>query len=762
MKKYIHKGISLVLVMTMSACCLTGCGGSKTEKNSAGKEDIEAETKVNEKDVEALLNSKIGDGADTEKKETVFVEMKADGTIAKTTVSDVLKVSDKDNISDISNLDNIKNLNGDEGFTFDNGKLIWENKGEDISYQGTTTENPPLNVNITYYLDGEKIVPEQLAGKSGNIKIVYEYINNSESEDKFVPFIALTGMILGDNFTNIEVENGKLLNYDETNIVIGYGAPGFQDYFLSEVNNAEDYVKDIDIPESFSVTADVTDFKMDMALTVATSDIGDMNLEDTLDFSDIEEKMHELTDGTNQLEKGAGDLQSGAGDLKIGAVKIDKGAKDIAKYTADLYLGTTKLLSSYENFDKALLSGVKSANKGAEKLYQGTKSVKSAAKQLDSGAKSLNSGAKSLNSAATKINTGASSLSSGLKSAKAAFEDVKDSKGNVKSQGLKNGSKTLAQGAKTANVGVKELAGTLQGTPDSIQVQIDDVIRQIKTATGGAISSETALNKTVEEINGAVSGGMELSTVLQANNLSTKAYYQLLQAYYSVQTLKSVKSVFEEQISSKASDIKALLEGMNTLENGASTLSTGIGTLYEGITTLNTGAGTLVGGTSQMTDGTKTLSSGTKSLSNGTGKLKTGAGTLNKGMKNLADGTNEMSKKLGTASPQVKNGIKTVDEGAGEISDGAKTLAKGTGTLDTGIVTLFNGTKTLKNGVVKLNQDGISKITGIFGDDAKEVVNVVEDILNNGKEYKSFTGISENMTGSVKFIFKTEEIKSDK
>ena len=89
-------------------------------------------------------------------------------------------------------------------------------------------------------------------------------------------------------------------------------------------------------------------------------------------------------------------------------------------------------------------------------------------------------------------------------------------------------------------------------------------------------------------------------------------------------------------------------------------------------------------------------------------------------------------------------------------------MAKGTGTLDSGIVTLFDGTKTLKNGVIKLNKDGISKITDIFGNDTKEIIDAVEEILNNGKSYQSFSGMNKNMTGSVKFVFKTAEIKADK
>ena len=97
-----------------------------------------------------------------------------------------------------------------------------------------------------------------------------------------------------------------------------------------------------------------------------------------------------------------------------------------------------------------------------------------------------------------------------------------------------------------------------------------------------------------------------------------------------------------------------------------------------------------------------------------------------------------------------------------DSSDGAKTLAGGTKTLGDGMASLFDGAVSLKDGVIKLNKDGISKITDIFGKDAKNAVDEIEDILNNGKDYKSFTGINEDMNGDVKFIFRTSEIKSEK
>ena len=686
MKNYIQKGISLTLVASMVVCGFSGCGTTKTTDNTDKTLGTAKETN-NEANVEALLTGKLGDAKDTDKKETVYVEMNADGTVTKTTVSDVLKVKGKDNISDVSDLTDITNISGDEAFTTDNGKLIWENKGKDISYQGTTTKSAPIDIKVSYYLDDKEISPEDLAGKSGKVKIVYDYTNNSkEVAGNFVPFITLTGMILDDNFSNVTVDNGKVVDYDDNKIVVGYAAPGFKDHLLDTIDKAKDYISDIDIPESVTITADVKDFSMDMALTVATSELGDIDLKDTFDFSDIEEKMDELKDGTDELVNGATKLNNGANELKSGSSKINSGASDIAKYTSTLSDGTKELLGKYSIFNQSLLEALASADDGAGKL-----------------------------------NKGAKDLSSGLATAKAAFEDTK------KSQGLNNGAKALNKGAKEANAGVKQLAQTLQGTPSSIQTQIDGIIAKLNAATGGLISSEKVLNQIVEGINGAVTKGMDLNTVLTAKGLDVNTYYTLLQAYYSVQTLESVKSTFEAQISASAADIQKLLAGMDSLEAGTTSLSSGVTKLYSGIKQLNTGAAT--------------LAKGTADVKSGTGELKS---------------------KIGAASPQIKSGIGTVNSGASQISDGAKTLAAGTKTLDNGIVTLANGTKDLKDGTIKLNKEGISKITEIFGEDTKDAVNKIEDVLNAGKKYNSFSGINSDMSGDVKFIFKTAEIKSEK
>lgn len=794
MKKYIHKSISLILAMSMLTCCLSGCKTTSDNKNTAS-----TETSSDAAGMEALLTSKTGTSSDAEKKETVYVEMEPDGTVTRTTVSNILKISGKSNVNDYSTLDNITNISGDEKFSQDtNGDIIWENKGEDISYQGTTTKSAPIDIKITYYLDNKEISPDELAGKSGKVKIVYDYTNNSEKENKkFIPFLVITGMVLNeDNFSNVQVDNGKIVEHNGSNIVIGYAAPGFKDEMLDSIPNADNYIEDIDIPESFTVTADATDFTMDMTLTAATSDIGDFDLDEAFDLSDTESQMDELQSGADQLADGSVELNDGASKLVKGSDKINSGAKDLSEYTSQMADGTKELNTNYTAFNKAVLDGLKTAGSGVKQLYAGSKDVEKGASDLDAGAKELDKGASDLNTGIKDLDTGAGTLdagaqqlkdgaatldqgakdlAAGITQAKSAFEDAGEN------QGLVTGSAALYEGAKSANAGVKQVVQSMQGTPEAIQNNIDDIIN--KLAPFG-INSAEQLDATVSAINSAVqNSGASLEATIAGTALkTTDNYYSLLNAYYSVHTLEQVKTQLSAQIQESEKNITALLEGMNNLENGASSLNGGINQLYTGIQQLDTGAQNLTTGTStlssgavelkngtsnlktgttKLAEGALTLSQGTTKLSQGASALKTGTTTLKTGIGTLSSGTDTLNTKVGAASPKIKNGISKINDAAKAISKGAGTLSSGTQTLNDGIITLADGTKELKDGAIKLNDEGIKKITDIFGRDAKNAVDTIEDTLNAGKEYSSFSGIADGMSGEVKFIFKTEEINAD-
>lgn len=45
---------------------------------------------------------------------------------------------------------------------------------------GQVNEELPVDVKITYKLDGEEIEPSELAGKSGKVTIRFDYTNNTK------------------------------------------------------------------------------------------------------------------------------------------------------------------------------------------------------------------------------------------------------------------------------------------------------------------------------------------------------------------------------------------------------------------------------------------------------------------------------------------------------------------------------------------------------------------------------------------------------
>ena len=232
------------------------------------------------------------------KEETVYVNAAADGSKTKVTVSDWLKNAGTENVlNDQSDLTGIVNVKGDEKFEQSNGAVTWNTNGKDIYYQGTTEKELPVGVKFTYYLDGKEMAPSELAGKSGKLKIRIDYTNNAKQttkingkkEEIYSPFVMVTGMILPEEkFSNVVIDNGKVISDGARSIVLGVGMPGMRESLGLDEEEASSAVEDIRLPESLEITADVTDFSMDSTFTVALSDLlDDLNLNDTDNLDDV-------------------------------------------------------------------------------------------------------------------------------------------------------------------------------------------------------------------------------------------------------------------------------------------------------------------------------------------------------------------------------------------------------------------------------------------------------------------------------------------
>ena len=270
---------------------------------------------------------------ETDKVESVFVKADPYGNVEKTEVEITLKAKEEGELKDVNKLDNIINTSGDENYKIKDEQIVFENHGSDITYKGTTNKELPVSVNITYYLDNQEISPNELAHKSGHVKMVFNYKNNSSLNNNVqVPFICLTMLMLDeDKFSNVALENGKLINLSGNKIVTLYGEPGLKESLKLYTVDTFD---DIKLTDTAILEADVEDFTLDYTSTIVSNGIfkeidnKDINeLSNSInDLSKLNDKIDEIKEATSKLKDEGDKLVDGVGELKTNADKLNDAA----------------------------------------------------------------------------------------------------------------------------------------------------------------------------------------------------------------------------------------------------------------------------------------------------------------------------------------------------------------------------------------------------------------------------------------------------
>ena len=113
-------------------------------------------------------------------------------------------------------------------------------------------------------------------------------------------------------------------------------------------------------------------------------------------------------------------------------------------------------------------------------------------------------------------------------------------------------------------------------------------------------------------------------------------------------------------------------------------------------------------------------------------------------------------KGLATGLNALSAGAGQLDTGAATLSTGLGTLQSGSGELVSGIGQLASGAAALNEGMIQFDEEGIDKLVDVFDGDVEKVLDKMNDMIDASKSYKNFSGISDQMDGSVKFIFVTE------
>lgn len=352
----------LILIVLSAALLLSACG--QATEAAPAEEPVTTNTVTTAETTSSPKTTPNG----VDKAETVYAKANADGTVTETTVEVTLKAQDGQTIPDAAALRDIINKEGDEDYTrgADNG-LTWQNHGTSITYEGKSDAALPITTRVTYYLDGQEIAPGALAGRSGRVRIRFDYMNNTretvtvDGQDYTVcvPFTAVTALILdGTKFTNIEAENGKVLDLDGQTAVLGMAMPGLAD---SLCLSGFEPTKDVEIPAFFEISADVTDFALDFTATILTpSALDDLDLSDIDDLTDLSDALEKLTDATDEVADGAGALADGIQAYYGGFQQYADGVKDLNEGAQTLADSLTQL---YDN-GQILLTGINTLRDG--------------------------------------------------------------------------------------------------------------------------------------------------------------------------------------------------------------------------------------------------------------------------------------------------------------------------------------------------------------------------------------------------------------
>lgn len=790
--KYIVRVVAGVLTIALVG---TGIGATAVfaEKNSTAVTAEADSTTDSSKDADdiadKLMDSVSLKDNDADKDESVYLISDANGNVNKTIVVDHLKNKDKkDTLEDASNLSDIENVKGKEKFTQSGDKLTWQAGGKDIYYQGTATEEPPVTQKVTYYLDGKEISPEDLAGKSGKVKIRFDYKNttsytetvNGEKQTVSVPFAAITGLVLGDGFENIEVTNGKAEVSDSSSVVLGYALPGLKD---SLGIKDKDLDGDVNIPEYMEMTADVKNFSMPAAMTFVVN-ASDYVSTDGIDTSDLDDMINDLKDASTQLQDGSKTLAEGTDTLTDGLSTLQSKLGTFASGVGTLQSGLKTYtdgvstlsggLNTLGNSTGALVSGADKLNDGAGQLASGSATLKDGLKSytdganglakgasdldagigtlaeksgtLVDGATKLDDGASQLSASASSINEGIKSLDTGLKTPltdkekagyQAAAKDSVDKQfSNPDNEANYENTKAKASGVyyetMTSDDSVKQAVQLLKN--DS------DLMNMINATVGATV--ETAIKDSVPNL-----ASKDTATIKKTYNNSPKLQQSVKEVLNLPQTIPDydalVSAIVDQKLNDMATKVMAGVANNSKDKVGeavADAAKTGAenaaqSAVITGIESAKSNVSSQINAKQEngysLVTGADALSTVASSLANGTKSLVNSIPTLTGGIKQLKDGSSQLNAgaaKLTSNNDTLNAGATALNAGASQLSAGTQSLMNSVPTLTSGIKQLVDGSNTLVANNAQLNS-GASQLA----DGTNQIVSGVDQLTTGSK-----------------------------
>ena len=327
--------------------------------------------------VSIVCSVALADEMDT-RGETVYVETDAEGNVLSMISSVyITNLSGAETVTDSTTLTNIKNVLGSESPTVDGTNVTFKAEGEDVCYQGEASGELPFTISLKYYLDGVQMKPDDIAGKSGRVRIEVNCEStlkktvetDGEEKEMNVPFSVIGMMTLDESCTGL-ASDAKISSQAGTTTIMAVMLPGLAESL--EIENSDK------IKESFYVEMNTESFELGKCTFIGMTGIIDEN--DLSGIDDIETLLtaiDEINSASTSLYKGAKRLRNGASTLNdgineyiSGVTTASDGMSQIVSGAAQLDEGTGQLSSGMNTFAESIDKIVEKVDEAKAKLEE--------------------------------------------------------------------------------------------------------------------------------------------------------------------------------------------------------------------------------------------------------------------------------------------------------------------------------------------------------------------------------------------------------
>ena len=602
---------TLLPALLAAGMLLSGCGTKPAEVQS-----LKPETAETMEEAEPVLKEPHTETLPETKEETVSAKADASGTVKETKVEVTLSgMKEGEYVRDISFLRDIRNMEGDEEFfLLDGERLLFENSGKTIQYEGKTDRSLPVSVSIRYWLNDQQIQPDELAGRSGHVKIRFDYSNHTvEKEDQGevsgVPFAAITLVPLSDRFSDVKTD-GKRIRFGDREFVAGFAMPGMKELLRPEQYEPSE---DLDFPESFEIEAQVEEFQLDFTATAVSSGL----------LEDFDEAVFE----------DAETLQDDTRKLSDASLKLAEG-------TAELSSG----MKEFGNYLRQYTDGISRAGDGISGLRDGLKLLDDASGDLNSGAKALAAGLLQLNQSLAGLDPG---------------ELIPDNPDEQKA--LEAAIKDLAIQAGSIPVTVSALLEMMEA--------MNAFSQEAEAWHASILDSEMKLIQLKEEAEVQLLSEEEKEKLKEA--LGEERAQALIE--YSDQLPERLNAVLAE-LDAKIPECPQL--DQKEIEKATAALGGSIGSVLGDLAILSeyvSGLQEMMSGLSELPELLVRLQDGTARLADGGVRLAEGICAYTDGVEKIAEGADMLKSaadQLPSAGNALNEGYGKISEGSGELSDG--------------------------------------------------------------------------------------------